>query len=216
MWRKPVRRSLTVLVVTLVGALAGPAGVVQSGIITSESTSGPGLGSASVSFTNVPSPFITYTLHFANVAFVDFAFGVTDSAGTTTYVVDTRPFDTVFNDTAVSWTDYHLALGFGTGSSFILSTSGDGLDFLSSPAPTSTHFTNLSQTTDTLSWSGGIVPTGGAVDFSFSFTVPDGITGFTLRQLPTVAAAPEPSTLLLFGFGFAGLIAEAWKRHRRK
>jgi hypothetical protein len=63
-----------------------------------------------------------------------------------------------------------------------------------------------------------ILTTGAMPSLSFSnlvmsLNVPDGITSFTIRQIPVVV--PEPSTALLLGLGLAGISSTRRGRTRR-
>lgn len=112
------------------------------------------------------------------------------------------------NTTGITWTDFHFSL--------IPTVAGDGLDFDTpdrDPTPTSTAFTTLGHGADNINWSGGAVSSPGAVLFTLSIDVPDGLTSFTLRAVPTVI--PEPSTLALAGSGLLGLLVYGWWRRKR-
>jgi hypothetical protein len=80
------------------------------------------------------------------------------------------------------------------------------------PTPFSTAFSTLVHLEDNLNWSGGAVPSGGAVLFTLALDVPDLYTTFTLRAVPTVI--PEPSMLALVGAGLFGLLAYGWWRRK--
>ncbi|REK11875.1 MAG: PEP-CTERM sorting domain-containing protein [Planctomycetota bacterium] len=147
---------------------------------------------------------------------VDLVFDVTDTGGTTEYLVT----EGVQNNTGLDWGSYHIELGFGEGAGFVKSTSGDGLDFdapdfnsdfFFDPLPG--FFPTVSVTEDDIIASGGVMP-----DFSFAgyflfhVDVPDGISSFTIRQSPV--EVPEPSTLVLGAMGVSGLLLTLRRRSR--
>lgn len=138
---------------------------------------------------------------------IDIAFAVADSGtvapGVTEYLVQ----ESVDNDTGLDWNQYDVLLGFGTGADFVQSPAGDGLDFDvpnndGSPGPTSTAFASVNKSEDQITWTNGVHGSA-ANNYSFRIDVPDGITSFTLRQVPT--AVPEPAALVLLGVALAGL-----------
>ena len=191
--------------------------------------SGPGLGIASVAAVvtvqannddvnavdnNIVVPF----KRFDKADVIDIVFTVAPSdGGVTEYQIS----EFVDNNTGLPWTSYTMQLGFGTAAAgnFVLSTAGDGLDFdfplVQTPTPTSGAFPNVATPNeDQLVFSGGIQGFG-AQPFSFRIDVPDlngrQIPQFTLRQIPTAAPIPEPSTLIL-----ASVAALALVRRRRR
>jgi hypothetical protein len=215
--------AIAIVVVTV----AGTAGTLHAGIIvpgaivgSGPGVSGPG-GSATgivgfpgnpnndnsaVAFENLVSLAIT----FSSTGPVDYGFAVIPSAGTTEYLYADLTFN---NATGVTWTDFHFELiAAPPGLDFDFGTPGQD------PTPTSTGlfaFTDLNHQPTTIDWSGGPgVPTGQSVLFTFSIDVPDLAGGFILRNLPTVAAVPEPASLLLLGSGLAGL--GVWRRYRNQ
>ena len=128
--------------------------------------------------------------------------------------------ETVHNLTGRTWDDFHFRLGLGTGASFVDFFLGQDPDVefgtLRGIPATSDVFTIMSSSFHSpraLDFSGGLVPSGTDVTFSFSIVegfiaASDGST-FTLRQLPSLAAVPEPGSFFLvgLGLGLAGLVA---------
>ena len=124
--------------------------------------------------------------------------------------------ETVHNLTGRTWNDFHFRLGLGTGASFVDFFAGQDPDVefgdLRGITSTSNVFTMSSLSFHqprTLDFFGGLVPSG--TDVTFSFSIVDGFapsrdgSTFTLRQLPSLAAVPEPASILLVGLGLAGL-----------
>jgi len=141
------------------------------------------------------------TEFFTSINYLDVTFAVANSSGVTEYFSLSVA---VNNDTGVTWTDFHWSL--------IPAVFLDGLDFdyaSISPDPTSSAFPSLIYNEDKLIFSGGLgAPNNTPVFFTFSIDVPDGISSFTLRGVPTVV--PEPASLLLLGSGLAGM--GLWRR----
>lgn len=192
-------------------------GSATAGTITTfQSASGPGL--QSLSFNN----FVNGTPNNDNVVgasdneilinqkafgtseYIDMDFTVVDSGGTTEYVLT----EGLANNTPDTWTSYRIELGFGLGAGYVSSPSGDGLDF-DSPDFDSPAFLAIPFFTDVVFGEDAItLETGsmGPLMFSnlvFSLDVPDGITSFTIRQIPIIAA--EPASVLLLVAGAMGL-----------
>lgn len=201
--------------VALLGSAAS-AGTIQA--VPAPTSSGPGLGFASVPVVvtvqqnndNVPAPQfldnnITVALkRFEAANYIDIVFNVLQSDGTTEYQVS----EFVDNGTTIPWSSYRMELGFGTGTSFAINPNADDLDFdfpnYDLP-PTSAAFPIVSTPNpDTLVFSGGLHGTD-AQPYAFRIDVPDGIQTFTLRQIPTLV--PEPSAIMLVGFVLAGFAA---------
>ena len=131
----------------------------------------------------------------------DIVFFVEPSGGVTEYYF----MEGVDNMTSSPWSSYRMELGFGVGTSFTLSPTGDGLDFdapdFDTPADFTFNFPTLSESEDVLVASGGThsnVLGFSFANYFFSIDVPDGISEFTLRQIP-IAEVPEP-TMLAFVF----------------
>lgn len=139
---------------------------------------------------------------------VDIEFTVMPSDGTTEYTI----LEGVSNSTGIDWSGYTLQLGFGVGSDFVPSDSGDGLDFDApdynspvdfDPFPLFPFPTLVTWDEDLIEVGGGLglMNTQFAEPLVFPIDVPDGIERFTLRQQPI--GVPEPSSfslLLLTGF----------------
>jgi len=144
---------------------------------------------------------------------VDIVFDVDPTGGVTEYSFR----EGVSNSTGVDWSGYTIQLGFGTGTGFVPSTPGDGLDFdgplFNSPIDFTVFFPSAIPTSeDEIVASGGIHPNGlfSLPYFRFSVDVPDTFSSFTLRQFPT--AVPEPSTVLLTALGLAVLVPLARRK----
>lgn len=216
----------------IVAAAATPA---QAGIITAvSSVSLPGFSTGSLGPVGItPNPnndggtginALAYQIFFnaGGLGPAEYQFQVADSGGISEYLVTAM----VVNNTGTPWSHYRLELGFGTGNDFVRSSAIDFLDFDTpdrTPAPTSSRFSTLAHGSDLLQWSGGTVPSIGAMFLTFRLDVPDGLAGlhpgglprFTLRQQPgtgEVPSVPEPALLTVMG---VALLAGAAHRHRR-
>jgi hypothetical protein len=152
---------------------------------------------------------------YVGIGPVDLVFDVDDSGGTAEYMI----VEGVSNSTGIDWTGYRLELGFGHGSGFVLSASGDELDFdapdFNSPVDFSSWFPTWDVDEDVISVSGGTMPHGAysLPYFRFHVDVPDGIDSFTIRQIPI--AVPEPSAMALSGVGLVMLYHVGQGRKRR-
>ncbi len=143
---------------------------------------------------------------------IDIVFNVDNSQGVTEYLFA----EGVFNASGVAWNDYHIQLGTGTGDGFVLANPALGLQFDSTPAPSSADFTSAVLLPQTLAFSNGLIPASSGLSLSFTVDVPDigdnpGYQ-FTLRQFPSVV--PEPTSMALFGLGAIGFCAAALRRRR--
>ena len=154
--------------------------------------------------------FVTQKDYIA-VAPVDIVFDVIPTGGVTEYSFR----EGVSNSTGLDWSSYTIQLGFGTGTGFVPSTDGDGLDFdaasYNSPPDFSVFFSSaIPVTEDIIVASGGLHPNGGfsIPYYRFSVDVPDTFSSFTLRQQPI--PVPEPTTMLLGALGIA--VVNLWRR----
>lgn len=211
----------------------GLIGAAQAGVITSVTTTvlpgsstsaiGPIGSSPAQNNDNAPAASpntIPYSVFFNGAPgplLVEFA--TSNSGGTTEY----RFTQTFVNNTGQVWTGFVFELGYGLGAAFTPSGATDGLDFdwpNADPTPTASLFSVLSHQSDRIEWSGGSVPSVGALTLTFAIDVPDSLAAFnpnqldrfTLRQTPIVAtqSVPEPSSLLLLGPALLGLVS--WRR----
>lgn len=151
-----------------------------------------------------PNQLLVTQKNYIGIGPVDLEFTVVPTGGVTEYVMN----EGVANNTGLPWTGYRLELGHGVMSSFVISPSGDNLDFdapsFNSGTTFATFFPIWIETEDVIQAAGGIFPNGGfsLPLFRFSVDVPDGITSFTIRQIP-IAAIPEPSAALLVAIAAA-------------
>lgn len=194
------------------------AGSAGAGTITTfQSASGPGLQSLSfnnfvngtTNNDNVVGPsdnlILIHQKAFGTSQYIDMDFTVDPSGGTTEYILT----EGLANNTPDTWTSYRIELGFGLGASYVSSVAGDGLDFDSpdfdSPAElVIPFFADVVFGEDVIILETGSMPPLSFSDLIFSLDVPDGISSFTIRQIPIVA--PEPASGLLT---LAGLLALA-------
>jgi hypothetical protein len=208
------------LAAVLVGvcSTAAQAGIIPVG--GASSVVGGGTASITGPFTPIPnnSPATTSSNFAAiqktftsNTTPLDIVFNVNNSQGVTEYLLA----EGVFNATGTAWIDYHIQLGFGTGSSFTLANPSFGLQFDNTPAPSSTDFPTSALSPQKLDFSGGNVPSNHGASLAFTIDVPDSATAgsyqFTVREFPSV---PEPSAFVLAGLGIAGLVTRRWLRRR--
>ena len=149
---------------------------------------------------------------------VDLVMDVSDNLGVTEYVI----IEGVQNNTGLTWSGYHIELGFGEGAGFVKSLAEDGLDF-DYPHYDSTTFFNplpgffplVTVTQDDIIAGGGVMNhLDYAGNFVFHIDVPNGISSFTIRQSPIeqTSAVPEPST---YAMGVLSLLAFAlygWRK----
>jgi hypothetical protein len=192
--------------------------VAAAGVITGViGVFGPGLGfvdAQGVSSTNLNNDnssvvgwngnaFYFESVYFDNFGYIDIVLSIADSGATSEYTY----IASIFNNTPVTWTDFHLELGFGTGDAFVSAGSGTtGLDFDApdfDDEPESTIFPVVEFTDDAIWWSGATMPYGFWDVQYVDIDVPDGITEFTVRLTPSMV--PEPTTLALLSLGLFGL-----------
>jgi len=222
-------RSVSQVLILLLTATAAHARV-----ITSVTTSAlPGSSTAAIGpvatlevnndNTTAASPnTVPYSVSLGALGPLQVEFATANSGGTTEYYFT----QTFVNNTGQTWTGFVFELGYGLGVEFTSLGAADGLDFdwsTADPAPTASLFSVLSHQSDRIDWSGGSVPSLGALTFTFSIDVPDGLAGFnpsqlnrfTLRQTPIVAtqSVPEPSLLLLLLLS-SGLLALVSRRRK--
>lgn len=203
--------------------IVAPGGAPRAGVIVDAAIAGPGLGTLTLSQFETGAPnndnytgvgaenpnFLVFEKSFDFSDVIDFSFEVEASQGITEYFL----FETITNNTADSWDEYTLALGFGAGAAFTASLGGDGLSFDGTGLDITT-FTALTATLDLINHTGGLVNPGDSFFLAISVDLPD-VARFTLRQSPTaVADIPEPGTLMLFAFGLAGIGFSASRRRR--
>ena len=157
---------------------------------------------------------------------LDFEFKLENSGGTTEYRF-TPSFVNIDFTGSITWTQFSFELGFGTGTGFVRSGAGDGLDFdFGDPSAFSPMFPVLEHKEDSLLFSGGSVGSIMPAAFFFAVDLPDNLQKFspyernyfTLRITPNGAPAPdptpvpEPGTMMLIGSGIAALVAKNRKR----
>ncbi len=206
--------------------VASLAAAASAGVITGatqfgpHAATGPGLGAVSVpaivttlpNNDNSPTPgalddnIVVPIKRFDFNGYIDIEFAVTPSGGVTEYQV----FESVDNNTGAIWNGYLMMLGYGVGADFVLSTSGDGLDF---DVPdldgvvASSAFSEILTNGEAMLFGGGFHGTGAEtiqfrIDVPDVATLPPGFDRFTLRQFPSYV--PEPTTLLPVGLAIAG------------
>lgn len=158
---------------------------------------------------------VRYSVFFNAPGPVQVEFATESSGGSTEY----RFTQSFVNNTGQAWSGFVFELGYGLDAAFTPSVAADGLDFDTpdaDPAPTASSFAAVAHHADRMAWSNGSVPSIGVLNLGFSIDVPDnlaavhpaGVSRFTLRQTPVVAApVPEPSTLLTGAGGLLALIA---------
>jgi len=176
---------------------------------------GPGVGlvavplitTAVVNNDNEPGPTANnvdiVVKRFDANGFIDIQFNTISTDGTTEYLL----FEAVDNNTGAPWAAYTMQLGTGVNGGFTPSPALDGLDFdfpTFDAFPTSTAFPVVLPAEDLLTFLGG-VHGAGLQTYQVRIDVPDGLSRFTLRQIPNVI--PEPATFLLGGVATLALLA---------
>ena len=202
----PLNRSLTATALGL-SLLAAPA--TLAGEITGFSWSSGIASVAGVTIIPAPAPnndnivgpspneLVITQKDYTTPGPVDIVFTVNPTGGVTEYTI----LEGVSNSTGLDFIEYRMILGFGTGSGFVQSTPGDGLDFdfpdNDLPPDFSTFFSTVTASEDVLIATGGVFPAGAfsTPPFQFAIDVPDTFAEFTLRQVPR--EVPEPASALL-------------------
>ena len=195
--------ALLLAVALLAGAaLPSPASVIVEFV----GASGPGLWSMSFNNLGTPSPgnddcvgespnWISVNQKAYNALdYIDMVFRVEEFGVPATEYIFTEG---VHNGTGVTWTDYHMELGFGVGAGFVTSPAGDGLDFDAPDYNSPFFFVPFASVTvgeDTIDCIDGFVPDGGFNVWAFSLDIPNGNYEFTIRQWPTTDAVPTDPT----------------------
>lgn len=163
---------------------------------------------------------------FDKICNMDIVFSVTNNPNPGQDLDLSMLRESVFNDTDITWTDFHMQLGFGFGSGFTPVPATCGVGFATLPVPKSDSFTEPGVSSGAIDWRGGTVPDFRSVSFNFTLNVLDssacipvgslqtGGYSFTLRQTPTTDT-PEPTTTLLLGTGLAGVAIKTRKRFKK-
>jgi hypothetical protein len=173
-----------------VGLVAVPS--ITTNLVNNDNEPGPGANNIDV-----------VVKRFDANGHIDIEFNLTPSGGVTEYLV----FEAVDNNTGAPWLAYTMQLGTGVNAGFTPSGALDGLDFdfpTFDSFPASTAFPVVLPTEDMLTFVGG-VHGAGLQTYQVRIDVPDGISRFTLRQIPNVV--PEPATLMLGAVAALGLFA---------
>lgn len=220
-----IPRAALILAIAL-GCVYGS--TAQAGIIPAStsggviSISGGGTGSVNGPFTfhsnndgaTIAENFAAVSKIFTSLNPIDIVLKVDPSDGITEYLFA----EGIANLTGVTWTDYHIELGFGTGANFQLADPSLFLAFDNSPAADSFEFSTVTPDPNVgqvLKYEGGVVLPNSNLSLNFTIDVPDLISRqipqFTIRQYPSV---PEPSSIVMIGLGAVGMLLVARRRGR--
>jgi hypothetical protein len=214
------------LVVAVVLFLASAA---HAGLILNFNARNPGNAQAAAT---IGSRQVTVAKTFTSLAPIDMEFTVNGGTGGAQQWTFT---ETVINKTGIKWDDYHVQIGFGTGSAFKTSAAQDGLKVNGTPAPASggafAQPPTLTGIGDMLDYaSGNGIPSNTGSVLSFTMDIPD-ISSisppfrtpdlpinqyrFTVRQVPT--AIPVPPAVWIGGAGLMlAMGAAKWMRAKER
>ena len=146
-------------------------------------------------------PSLTYT----SVDYLDVSITV-DGAGT--YLISETPaFGALFNSTGVAWSGFTWELISGPPAAFVYNPASptfSGIDF-------SSTFANATGSPTSALFTGGTLPSSSGFQPAIDITVA-GPGTFVIRETPI--AVPEPSSLVLLGFGAAAIVGLGCRSRR--